>query len=267
MSWLRYTPLIWLRFLPTGPSFLIGIAFVLLATVPAGDLDVIYLGSGVALLGIMRLAVIPMRELTRYRNRVYWPASISLIFIVAFVLPPIGELLWIGIAFFVAGSLSPLAAVVYEDGLSVQKLIRDSVRHSGVIDYAALFDVRDGVPVRTDACYADRRRIEWQMRRFALPGTPADQVAIWDAIAAQLYAAVSEMDKNFASSGQGENGRVVFDIDMGGMFFTRIHRDRFLFAVTLDQTCMNDNSSDRAVRRLVRQIALRTSTRLAGAAE
>jgi hypothetical protein len=119
----------------------------------------------------------------------------------------------------------------------------------------------------------DRPALGRHLHRFALVPADADdkaaegQVAAWDRAAAHLHAGLAALDRAFVATGQGENARAVFDIDMGGFFFTRIHPTRFLFAATLDQAVMNDDSCDRDVRALVRAITLRTSAHRAADVE
>lgn len=267
----RYPPLIWLRFVPPGPVGVVGLMLFLIGALPPGRVTTLYAAAGAGVLGVAWLAVLPSRALQRLHNRVYWPLGVSGALALAFILPAWPQLMYVGGAIGLVAALAGLARRVRERYLALPELFAEVVGDSDGIDYAALFDLdSDGRPVKVLS--ATDPRLPWHLQRFALAPAADDkaaalQVAAWDAVAVRMHEILQGLDTALASTGQGANARAVFDIDMGGLFFTRIHPTRFLFAATLDQAVMNDDSCDRDVRTLVRAIATRTSAYGAFAAE
>ena len=271
MFLLRVPPLAWLRRVPPGPTGVVGLMLFIIGAVPAGQVAALYLAVGCGVLGVAWLAAMPARMLHRAQNRLFWPLGISAALAAAFILPAWAELIWVGGGVGLVAGLSGLAHRAREEYLTLPEVFEEIVRWSDGIEYAALFDVTPGGPVKV--LWTTDPRLGRHLRRFALaPGDADDtvaagQVAAWDAVAAGLHAGLAALDPEFAATGQGENVRAVFDIDMGGFFFTRLHPTRFLFAATLDQAVMNDDSCDRDVRALVRAITLRTSAHRAADVE
>jgi hypothetical protein len=271
MFLLRVPPLGWLRFVPPGPTGVVGLMLFILGAIPPGEAVVLYLAVGCGVLGVAWLAAMPARMLHRVQNRLFWPLGISAALAAAFVLPAVEELMWVGGGLGVVAALSALTHRVREAYLTLPEAFAEIVGWSDGIEYAALFDVAPGGPVKV--LWTVDPSLARHLRRFALVPPDADdkaaegQVAAWDAVALRLHAGLAALDGAFAATGQGENVRAVFDIDMGGLFLTRIHPSRFLFAATLNQAVMNDDSCDRDVRALVRAITLRTSAHRAADVE
>ena len=271
MLLLRIPPLAWLRFVPPGPTGVVGLMLFIIGAVPAGQMAALYLAVACGVLGVAWLAAMPSRMFHRTQNRLFWPLGISAALAAAFVLPAWEELLWVGGGVgFVAG-LSALAHRAREEYLTLPEAFEEVVQWSDAIEYAALYDVTPDGPVKVLSSTAPH--LGRHLRRFALVPADADdtaaasQVAEWDRAARHLHDGLAALDRAFVATGQGENVRAVFDIDMGGFFFTRLHPTRFLFAATLDQAVMNDDSCDRDVRALVRAITLRTSAHRAADVE
>lgn len=263
MFLLRVPPLGWLRHVPPGPTGVVGLMLFILGVMPAGHVAGLFLAIACGVLGVTWLAAMPSRMLHRAQSRLFWPLGISASLAAAFVFPAWEELMWIGGAIGMIAALSALAHRAREAYLTLPEVFEEIVGWSDAIEYAALFDVTDAGPVKV-LCAADES-IARHLKRFALLPAAGDekatenQVAAWDAVAVRLHSGLIALDAAFAPAGQGENVRAIFDIDMGGFIFTRIHPTRFLFAATLDQSVMNDDSCDRDVRALVRAITLRTS--------
>lgn len=271
MFLLRVPPLAWLRLVPPGPTGVVGLMLFILGSVPPGQMATLYLAVGCGVLGVAWLAAMPSRMFHRTQNRLFWPLGISAALAAAFVLPAWEELMWVGGALGVVAAVSGLAHRAREAYLTLPEVFEEVVQWSDAIEYAALFDVTPDGPVKV-LCSTDPH-LGRHLRRFALATTDADdkaaetQVAEWDRAALHLHAGLTGLDRAFAATGQGENVRAVFDVDMGGFFYTRVHAARFLFAATLDQAVMNDDSCDRDVRALVRAITLRTSAHRAADVE
>ncbi len=66
--------------------------------------------------------------------------------------------------------------------------------------------------------------------------------------------ALGSLDGEFVKTGQGENVRVVFDVDMGGLYYTRIGSHAVLFGATLDQEEVNNGRCEKEMSRMVAQI-------------
>ena len=262
MKALTVPPLVWLRYLPVGPLILLGLCLLLVAFVPAGDVQAVYLALAFAALGIMGLAVVSVRELQRLQNRVSYPLTIGVSLLCAYVLPPIVEFYFVGVGLVVLGLLAKVVSARYEAGLTFARYLIEVIRGSDALDYAAVFDAAGGAAKLSEEAIGVSR-IKWRMLRFALPGTLDEQIAAWRRVGAAFHEAMQKLDALFDAAGQGGSVWVVFDIDMGGFFFARIHADRYVFAATLDQQSMNDRTSERDVRRLVRGLMARTSARRA----
>jgi hypothetical protein len=246
--------------LPAMVLIVLGTALMVISLTPSGDVTVIYVGVGFAALIAVLLTFLPLREMKRRRARFYWTTAVIIAALIAYFFPPSILLLYVGLCLLILGLVIRYVQIYIEDRLTARDLMRFHVLRSATMDYAAIFDFgADQLTKSPDLFFSDRRMIEWQMRRFALPGGVAEQVQIWDDIARQVHRSVDQMDKSFRASSQGENVRVVFDIEMGGFFYTRLSSDRYLFAATLDQTTMNDNSCDRDVQNLVHALLERTS--------
>ena len=81
-----------------------------------------------------------------------------------------------------------------------------------------------------------------------------EQFDLWRDLLLQLNMAIKSLDAIFARTGQGENVRIVFDIDMGGFYYTRLSSNAFLFGATLDQEEVNNGRCEREMYRMVAQI-------------
>jgi hypothetical protein len=93
------------------------------------------------------------------------------------------------------------------------------------------------------------------LRRFACATRTADrQVQIWHDLFPLVHKALVGLDHQFVDTGQGENVRVVFDIDMGGFYYTRLGSHAVLFGATLDQEEVNNGRCEREMHRMVGQL-------------
>jgi hypothetical protein len=250
---------LFLLLVPTLPLIVFGICLLVVGLTPSGEIGVIYLGVGLAALSALLLTALPLHEVRRRQHRLWWSAAVIITAIIAYVFPSSTVFANIGIACILAGFLLRGIQLALERRLTARELLRYHVRRSDGIDYAAIFDDANGHVSKTDICHQDGQKLKWQMERFALPGSSADQVAVWDAIALRIHESLLQLDPSFAASGQGANVRVVFDTDMGGFIYTRLHSGRFLFAAALDQVSLNDDSCDRDVQNLVHAIMTRSS--------
>lgn len=94
-----------------------------------------------------------------------------------------------------------------------------------------------------------------RLQRFAFRTRTADrQVELWEITLHKVNDALRTLDSEFIKTGQGENVRVVLDVDMGGFFYTRLGRHAVLFGVTLDQAEVNSGRCEREMYQMVAQI-------------
>jgi hypothetical protein len=240
------------------PFVVFGLCLIVIGTTPSGDIRVIYLGTGLAALIGLLLTMLPLGEIRLQRARLLWSLAAVLTVLIAFILPPADWVFWTGAACLLFGLALLLLRYWLLPGLTARQLLRFHVRKSEAIDYVAIFDCHGEALEKIESC-PDEGMLRWHLRRFALPGNIDDQVKTWDEIARRLHQSLQNLDQTFRRSGQGENSRVVFDIEMGGFIYTRLHHDRFLFAATLDQSYMNDDSCARDVQRLVKALMARSS--------
>ena len=91
--------------------------------------------------------------------------------------------------------------------------------------------------------------------RFACKGrTPGEQFKAWEDLLHKVDGALRRLDRDFINAGQGQNVRVIFDVDMGGFFYERLTSNSVLFAATLDQAEVNNGRCEMEMHRMVSQI-------------
>jgi hypothetical protein len=101
----------------------------------------------------------------------------------------------------------------------------------------------------------DRRHLEALLTKFAGPTVSADaQRALWDEALQSVHRCLLALDKELMKTGQGENIRVVLDIDMGGLYYTRLGTHAVLFGCTLDQAEVNNGRCEKEMHHMVSQI-------------
>jgi hypothetical protein len=142
----------------------------------------------------------------------------------------------------------------------IQNILDDTVqdRKRG-LDYAAYAVTRDsGAAGESELRILLRShhiQIEILLKKFGCVGrTPTEQVELWEQLLPRVHGALRGLDREFVRTGQGENVRVVFDIDMGGLYYTRIGTHAVLFGATLDQDEVNNGRCERDMYRMVAQI-------------
>jgi hypothetical protein len=90
---------------------------------------------------------------------------------------------------------------------------------------------------------------------YSGPSTTAEQqVLLWEELLPKLHIAFVRLDQELFKTGQGENVRVVLDVDMGGFFYDRINSQTILFGATLDQSQVNNGQCDKEMRQMVSEI-------------
>jgi hypothetical protein len=72
--------------------------------------------------------------------------------------------------------------------------------------------------------------------------------------ARSLGALIDELDSRFKHLDQGRLLRTIFDVQRGGIFFYYLLDGIYIFAATIDQTTMDDGSSDQEVQSAVKAI-------------
>ena len=101
----------------------------------------------------------------------------------------------------------------------------------------------------------NQRYLEYLLKRFAGPSdTLEEQIKRWDQLVPKLHKAMLSLDGQLVQTGQGENARVVFDVDMGGFFYNRINSHSVLFGATLDQAQVNNGSCDKEMQNMTAEI-------------
>lgn len=97
--------------------------------------------------------------------------------------------------------------------------------------------------------------LEHLLKNFSGPSKTADdQIELWERLLPLVHKAMSDLDDKLVETGQGENVRVVFDVDMGGYFYNRISRHAILFGATVDQAQINNGRCDREMQQMVSEI-------------
>jgi hypothetical protein len=151
-------------------------------------------------------------------------------------------------------------------GSVIQDILDDTMLCSRGLDYAAY--ATSSPSPRLVGRVADAETsltvVNWQhnkplisrrLQRFAFETrTVEQQVNLWTAVLYKIYHVLQILDVEFVKTGQGENVRLVFDVDMGGFFYTRIGRHAVLFGATLDQAEVNSGRCEREMYHMVAQI-------------
>jgi hypothetical protein len=149
----------------------------------------------------------------------------------------------------------------------IQNILDDTIKLDGKnkkgargLDYAAYAVMAPpvkgkggGLEVVNEA--RNESQLSDRLDRFACSGrTPDQQFDTWKELLGQVDKALRSLDGEFIKTGQGETVRVVFDIDMGGIYYTRIGTHAVLFGATLDQEEVNNGRCEREMYRMVAQI-------------
>jgi hypothetical protein len=147
----------------------------------------------------------------------------------------------------------------------LEGILKEYVGREGGLDYAA-YPVGEDDPGRAQGA-ADEPRVHWHvfvewqnqqlddsLRRFGCGRHSREQFQQWRGLVACIHHALCDLDKQFEHTGQGENVRVVFDVDMGGFFYTRITSNAVVFGATLNQAEVNNGRCDAEMRSIVQEI-------------
>jgi hypothetical protein len=109
--------------------------------------------------------------------------------------------------------------------------------------------------IRVVASSCNEKYLEKLLERFAGPcETVNEQLELWNKLLPKIHAALTSLDEDLVQTGQGENVRAVFDVDMGGFFYNRISTHALLFGATLDQAQINNGRCDREMQQMVSEI-------------
>jgi hypothetical protein len=101
----------------------------------------------------------------------------------------------------------------------------------------------------------NRQHLEALLTKFTGPTGSADaQRILWDELLQSVHRCMLALDKELVKAGQGENIRVVLDIDMGGLYYTRLGTHAVLFGCTLDQAEVNNGRCEKEMQHMVSQI-------------
>ncbi len=102
---------------------------------------------------------------------------------------------------------------------------------------------------------ANHKYLKKLLQRFGGPSnTPEEQIDLWEQVLPKLHSSFRGLDRDLLIAGQGENVRIVLDIDMGGFFYHRVSSHSMLFGVTLEQMLINSGQCDREMRQIVSEI-------------
>lgn len=253
---------IFLTKVPALPVILLGVMLTVIGVTPHKSDEVIYFGVGFAAVVGLVLTQIPVPAVRQPRQRILLCGAVVLTTVLAYAIDA-NPVIWMaGLVLVLLGLVFVGVQGLVRSALTAQGLFAYHVYWSPAIDYAAIFGVGpDGHLTKQLECIHDGQ-IQQNLRRFALPSQDArEQVAVWDAIAEETIRSLGRMNDALASSGHGNNVRVVFDVDMGGFVYLRLGPHRFLFAATLDQRFLNDNSFDADVLRLYHDYMRRGSVK------
>ena len=144
----------------------------------------------------------------------------------------------------------------------IQNILDDTVRHARGLDYA-LYAVRhpgldqelETGPEPEFVESLNVKQLDDLLERLACRDrTPDEQRDLWKKHLRRVDRALRDLDKEFVETGQGETVRVVLDLDMGGLYYTRIDSRAVLFGATLDQEEVNNGRCEREMSRMVAQI-------------
>lgn len=98
-------------------------------------------------------------------------------------------------------------------------------------------------------------KLNASLKRFGVGGrNAAEQVEHWRELIPKVHEAMMKLDRSFLDAGQGKNVRVVFDVDMGGIYYTRIGDYGFVFGASLDQAEVNSRRCEDDMRKIVAEI-------------
>jgi hypothetical protein len=101
----------------------------------------------------------------------------------------------------------------------------------------------------------NEKYLKYLLERFSGPSNTLDeQVGLWEQLLPKVHKAMISLDYQLVKTGQGENVRVVLDVDMGGFLYNRIDSHTVLFGATLDQAQMNNGSCDKEMQQMVSEI-------------
>jgi hypothetical protein len=139
----------------------------------------------------------------------------------------------------------------------IQGILDNYVLGRGGLDYAA-YALTQGRKVLEDRLlWSHNRQLASLLRRFGFGDrTEEQQIALWKGLLQVIHEALCQLDEAFVKTGQGENVRVVFDVDMGGLFYTRTGSHAILFGATLDQAEVNNRRCEDEMRSMVAEIEL-----------
>ena len=141
---------------------------------------------------------------------------------------------------------------------SIQGILTHHLKDREGLDYAAFVRVKidpegnDSLDIMHEGHH---EQIPDLLVRFAMGSrTDDEQVELWGKLIREVHAAMNSLDKHFIRVGQGRNVRVVFDVDMGGIYCTRIGSYAFVFGATLDQAEVNNRRCEEDMRKIVSEI-------------
>jgi hypothetical protein len=145
----------------------------------------------------------------------------------------------------------------------IQNILDETVKNrERGLDYAAYAvpgDPRDSASRLKILSWSRNEQLDQLLERFACR-TPAGirsaarQIELWDELLPRVHEVLRGLDADFVRTGQGENVRVVFDVDMGALYYTRLGSNAVLFGATLDQEEVNNGRCERDMYRMVAQI-------------
>jgi hypothetical protein len=101
----------------------------------------------------------------------------------------------------------------------------------------------------------NEKYLKYLLKRFSGPSdTLEEQVLLWDELLSKVHRVTLGLDDELVKTGQGQNVRIVLDVDMGGFFYNRINSHAILFGATLDQAQVNNGSCDIEMQQMVSEI-------------
>jgi hypothetical protein len=115
---------------------------------------------------------------------------------------------------------------------------------------------KDSTPeVRPLVTSSNRKYLQKLLKQFSGPSkTAEEQLLLWDRLLPKIHTSLLVLDHALVETGQGENVRVVLDVDMGGYFYSRIGTHAILFGSTIDQAQINNGTCDREMNQMVSEI-------------
>jgi hypothetical protein len=147
----------------------------------------------------------------------------------------------------------------------IKDILDDTVKkQSGGLDFAA-YAVATNLPENVDdtkgryklkiMCESRNPQLGSLLEKFACESrTPDEQFKVWQDLLHKVDVALRRLDRDFINAGQGENVRVVFDVDMGGFYYTRLTSNAVLFGAALDQAEVNNGRCEMEMHGIVAQI-------------